>query len=155
MATTWGKPSLSMVARAAFLRSRKNAACSSGLRRICCRRLVAMRAGLLSRGQVCRQEAPGLVEALLRRILGIARVGAHGEAVAGALVEPECADLTEILHPRLHATHVRNGRLLVLRPVQDQHGDAQVFGEIVRLGAALSARRSEGEAVEDDDHADL
>src|SRR5262249_29782617 len=42
MATTWGKPSLSMVARAAFLRSRKNAACSSGLRRICCRRLVAI-----------------------------------------------------------------------------------------------------------------
>src|SRR5205809_7403072 len=31
MATTWGKPSLSMVARAAFLRSLKNAACSSGL----------------------------------------------------------------------------------------------------------------------------
>src|SRR5215471_99159 len=42
MATTWGKPSLSMVARAAFLRSWKNAACSSGLSRICCRRLVAI-----------------------------------------------------------------------------------------------------------------
>src|SRR6185436_1315535 len=42
MATTWGKPSLSMVARAAFLRSRKNAACSSGLSWICCRRLVAI-----------------------------------------------------------------------------------------------------------------
>jgi hypothetical protein len=34
--------------------------------------------------QVRRQEAPGLVEALLRRILGIAGVGAHGEAVASA-----------------------------------------------------------------------
>src|SRR6267142_220546 len=44
MATTWGKPSLSMVARAAFLRSLKNAACSSGLSWICCRRLVAIRA---------------------------------------------------------------------------------------------------------------
>src|SRR2546422_3904588 len=96
MATTWGKPSLSMVARAAFLRSRKNATCSSGLSRICCRRSVAIRACLLSRahqpaplsilssnGQVSRQEALGLVEALLRRILGIAGVGAHGKAVAG------------------------------------------------------------------------
>src|SRR5260370_31320102 len=83
MATTWGKPSLSMVARAAFLRSRKNATCSSGLSRICCRRSVAIRACLLSRnGQVSRQEALGLVEALLRRILGIAGVGAHGTAVA-------------------------------------------------------------------------
>src|ERR1700737_802096 len=82
MATTWGKASLSMVARAPFLRSRKNAACSSGLSRICCRRLVAIRARLFSRarqpaplsilssnGQVSRQEALGLVEALLRRIL--------------------------------------------------------------------------------------
>src|SRR5688500_653489 len=67
MATTWGKPSLSMVARAAFLRSRKNAACSSGLSWICCRRLVAIRARPLSRAQVCRQEALGLVEALLRQ----------------------------------------------------------------------------------------
>src|SRR6266566_4356652 len=48
MATTWGKPSLSMVARAAFLRSRKNAACSSGLSWICCRRLVAIRAASLA-----------------------------------------------------------------------------------------------------------
>src|ERR1700732_1412945 len=96
MATTWGKPSLSMVARAPFLRSRKNAACSSGLSRICCRRLVAIRARLFSRarqpaplsilssnGQVSRQEALGLVEALLRRILGIAGAGAYGRAVAG------------------------------------------------------------------------
>src|SRR5262245_37910755 len=155
MATTWGKPSLSMVARAAFLRSRKNAACSSGLSWICCRRLVAIRARLLSRGQVCRQEAPGLVEALLRRILGIAGVGAHGEAVAGAVVVRERADLAEGAHSRLHPTHVRDGRLLVLCPVQHQRGDAHALGEIVRLGAALSARRSEGEAVEDDDHADL
>src|SRR6266853_3642511 len=100
MATTWGKPSLSMVARAAFLRSRKNATCSSGLSRICCRRSVAIRACLLSRnGQVRRQEAPGLVEALLRRILGIAGVGAHGEAVASAVVEPERARLVEGPHP--------------------------------------------------------
>src|SRR5438552_5508317 len=38
-----------MVARAAFFRSRKNAACSSGLSWICWRRLVGMRAGLLWR----------------------------------------------------------------------------------------------------------
>src|SRR5438874_8395395 len=44
MATTWGKPSLSMVARAAFLRSRKNAACSSGVSWICWRRLPGIRA---------------------------------------------------------------------------------------------------------------
>src|SRR5918996_3163574 len=107
MATTWGKPSLSMVARAAFLRSRKNAACSSGLNRICCRRLVAIRARLPSRalssdGQVCRQETLGLIEALLRRIFGIAGVGAHGEPVARAVVERERADLAEGPHPRLH-----------------------------------------------------
>src|SRR6266508_1495018 len=113
MATTWGKPSLSMVARADFLRSRKNAACSSGLIRICRRRSVAIRARLLphphppaalsilsSNGQVSRQEALGLVEAPLRRILGIAGVGAHGKAVAGGLVEHEGADLAEGPHPR-------------------------------------------------------
>src|SRR5881397_3527425 len=115
MATTWGKPSLSMVARAAFLRSRKNAACSSGLNWICCRRLVAIPLSLLSRdGHVYRQEALGLVEALLRCILGLAGVSAHGEAVAGAVVERERADLTEGPHPRLHPTHVRHRRLLVL-----------------------------------------
>src|SRR5215831_13505285 len=109
MATTWGKPSLSMVARAAFLRSLKNSACSSGLSWICCRRLVAIAVSLLSRdGQMHRQEAPGLVEALLRRVLGIAGVRAHGEAVASALVECERADLAERLHPRLHPTHVRD-----------------------------------------------
>src|SRR5215510_11230702 len=168
MATTWGKPSWSMVARAAFLRSRKNVACSSGLSRICGRRLVAIRTRLLSpalqgrtaltavRGrQVYRQEAPGLVEALPRRVLGIAGVGAHGEAVAGAVVERERADLAERPHPRLHPTHVRNRRLLVFRSVQDQRGDIDAFGEIVRLVATLSARRPEREAVEDDDHADL
>src|SRR5882762_5274003 len=168
MATTWGKPSLSMVARAAFLRSRKSAACSSGLSRICCRRLVAIRARLLSRGhqpappsilssngQISRQEALGLVEALLRRILGIAGVGAHGKAVAGAVVEHEGADLAEGPHPRLHPTHVRHGRPLVLRTVQDQHGDVHAPGEVVRLGAWLSPRRPEGEAVEDHDRADL
>src|SRR5436309_15528124 len=149
MATTWGKPSLSMVARAAFLRSRKNAACSSGLSWICCRRLVAIRSSLLSRdGQVCRQEALGLDEALRRGILFVAGVSAHGEAVAGAVVERERADLAEGPHPRLHPAHVRNGRLLVLSPVQDQHGDVHALCEIVRLGAALSARRPEGEAVE-------
>src|SRR6267142_3613877 len=78
-----------MVARAAFLRSRKNAACSSRLNRICCRRLVAIRPSLLSRdGQVCRKKALALCE-------------------------------------------------------------------VVRLGAWLGARRPEGEAVEDDDDADL
>src|SRR5215470_15510756 len=113
-----------MVARAAFLRSRKNAACSSGLSWICCRRLIAIPLSLLSRdGEMDRQEALGLVEALFRRILGIAGVGAHGEAVAGSVVEPERADLAEISHPRLHPTHVRNGRLLILRPVQNQRGD--------------------------------
>src|SRR4029453_18149179 len=106
MATTWGKPSLSMVAREAFLRSRKNAACSSGLNWICCRRLVAIRFSLLSRyGQVCRQESLGLLEALLRRILFVAGVSAHGEAVAGAVVERERAELIEGLHPRLHPAH--------------------------------------------------
>src|SRR4029453_339044 len=104
MATTWGKPSLSMVARAAFLRSRKNAACSWGLSWICCRRLVAIRARL-SHVQVCRQEALGLVEPLPRHILGVAGVGAHGEAVAGAVVERERADLAKGPHPRLHPTH--------------------------------------------------
>src|SRR5262249_18778952 len=98
MATTWGKPSLSRVASAAFVRSRKNAACSSGVSWIWCRRLVAMRARLLSRayqrlktlpilsadGQMCRQEAPGLVEALLGRIRGVAGVRPDGKAVAGA-----------------------------------------------------------------------
>src|SRR6185503_7566994 len=123
MATTWGKPSLSMVASEAFLRSRKNAACSSGLSWICCRRLVAIRVRLLvsilpSDRQVCRQEAPGRLEALLRRILGIAGVGAHGEAVAGAIVERERADLAERLHPRLHPTHALDGRSLVFRHVQ-------------------------------------
>src|SRR5262249_58962807 len=140
MATTWGNPSLSMVARAAFLRSLKNSACSSGLSCIICRRLVAIGLSLLSRdGQVHREEAPGLVEALLRRILGIAGVGAHGEAVAGALVERERADLAERPHPRLHPTHVRNRRLLVFRSVQDQRGDIDAFGEIVRLLPPLGA----------------
>src|SRR6185295_7787763 len=168
MATTWGKPSLSMVARAAFLRSRKNAACSSGLSRICRRRSLAIRARLLSRahrpaplsilssnGQMSRQEALGLVEALLRRILGIARVGPHGEAVAGGLVEHEGADLAEGPHPPLHPTHVRHGSPLVLCTMQHQHGDVHPRGEIVGLGAWLSPRRPEGEAVEYDDHADL
>src|SRR4030095_3152577 len=49
MATTWGKPSPSIVARAAFLRSRKNAACSSGLSWISWRRLIAICGLLLSR----------------------------------------------------------------------------------------------------------
>ena len=40
---------MSMVAREAFLRYRKNAACSSGLSWICCRLLIAIRARLLSR----------------------------------------------------------------------------------------------------------
>src|SRR4029450_10056960 len=131
MATTWGKPSLSMVARAAFLRSRKNAACSSGLSWICCRRLVAIRTRLLS-GQMCRQKAPGLAEARLRRILGIAGVSAHGEAVAGTVVERERADLAEGPHPLLHPTHVRHGRTLVFRTVQNQHRDVHTLGEIVR-----------------------
>src|SRR5215467_268239 len=48
MATTWGKPSPSIVARAAFLRSRKNAACSSALSWICWRRLMAICGLLLS-----------------------------------------------------------------------------------------------------------
>src|SRR5215470_13613204 len=156
MATTWGKPSLSMVARAAFLRSLKNSACSSRLSWICCRRLVAIALSLLSRdGQVHREEAPGLVEALLGRVLGIAGVRAHGESVAGALVEREGADLAERSHSRLHPTHVRDGRLLVLRSVQDQRRDLDALGEIVRLVAALRARRPEGEAVKDDDRADL
>src|SRR5260370_41932186 len=116
MATAWGKPSLSMVARAAFLRSRKNATCSSGLSRICCRRSVAIRACLLSRnGQVSRQEALGLVEALLRRILGIAGVGAHGKAVAGALVGDDGAHLAPGPHPRLQPPPRRPGAPLVPR----------------------------------------
>src|SRR6185295_13411112 len=148
MATTCGKPSLSMVTGAAFLRSRKSAACSSGLSRICCRRSVAIRAPNLSRnGQISRQEALGLVEAPPRRILGIAGVGAHGKAVAGAVVEHEGADLAEGPHPRLHPTHVRHGRPLVLRTVQDEHGDVHTPGEVVGLGAWLSPRRPEGEAV--------
>src|SRR5580765_8847535 len=155
MATTWGKPSLSMVARAAFLRSRKNAACSSGLSWICCRRLVAIRVRPLSRAQVCRQEALGLVEALLRRPLGIAGVRAHGEPVAGAIVERERANLAEGPHARLHPLHVCHGRSLVLGAVQDQHGDVHALGEIVWFAAGLSTRGPEGEAVEDDDHADL
>src|ERR1700745_872790 len=99
MATTWGKPSLSMVARDAFLRSRKNAACSSGLSWICCRRLVAMRGRILSRAQVSRQKAPGRVEALPGCVCGIAGVRAHGEAVAGAVVERERTVLAECSHP--------------------------------------------------------
>src|SRR5204863_7401738 len=134
MATTWGKPSLSMVARAAFLRSRKNAACSSGLNWICCRRLVAMRGRILSRAQMCRQEAPGRVEALPGGILGIAGVRAHGEAGAGTVVERERAVLAEGSHPRLHPLHVGKRRPLVLRPVQDQHRNVHAPGEVVRLG---------------------
>src|SRR5207244_8853010 len=57
---------------------------------------------LSSKGQVSRQEALGFVEALLRRILGIAGVGAHGKAVPGAVVKHEGADLAEGPHPRLH-----------------------------------------------------
>src|SRR5258705_11563955 len=128
MATTWGKPSLSMVARAAFLRCRKNAACSSGLSRICCRRSVAIRARLLScvhqpaplsilssHGQVSRQEALGLVEALLRRIQGIAGVGAHGKAVAGGVGENGGADPAEGPPPRLPPTQRRPRRPPLLR----------------------------------------
>src|SRR5206468_12734341 len=103
MATTWGKPSLSMVARAAFLRSLKNAACSSGLSWICCRRLVAIRARPLSRAQMCRQEAPSRVEALPGCVLGIAGVRAYGEAVAVAIVERERADFAEVLQARLNS----------------------------------------------------
>src|SRR5215467_4095470 len=145
-----------MVARAAFLRSRKNAACSSELSWTCCRRLVAIQFSLLPRdGQMYGQEALGLLEALLRHVLGISGVRAYGEALTSALVEPERTRLTQIAHPRLHPKHALDGRLLVLRPVQDQHGDVHALGEIVRLGAALSARRPEGEAVEDDDDTDL
>src|SRR5215467_1900208 len=50
MATTCGKPSPSIVARAAFLRSRKNAACSSGVSWICWRRLMAICNVLLDQG---------------------------------------------------------------------------------------------------------
>src|SRR5215813_10688440 len=145
MATTWGKPSLSMVARAAFLRSRKNAACSSALSWICCRRFVAMRARLLSRvlarsalpilsadGQMCRQEAPGLVEALLRRLRGIAGMRANSKAVAGSVVVRERAELAEISHPRLHPAHALDGCPLVFRPVQDQRGDVHASRKVVR-----------------------
>jgi len=45
------------------------------------------------------------------------------------------------------ARHVRNGRPLVLRTMQDEHGDVHALGEVVRLGARLSARRPEGKAV--------
>src|SRR4029077_14463528 len=158
MATTCGKPSLSMVASAAFLRSRKNAACSSGLSRICCRRSVAIRTRLPSRAyyrQVSRQKAPGLVGPLLCRILGIAGVGTHGKAVAGRVVEHEGADPAESPHPGLHPTHVRHGRPLVLRTVQDEHRGVHAPGEVVGLAAWLSPLRPEGEPVEDDDHADL
>src|SRR5437660_10110367 len=93
MATTWGKPSLSMVARAAFLRSRKNAACSSGLSWICCRRLVAIRARPLSRAQVCRRGSKSMAESLAQVLpLGFPPlvqdrdVGADGE-MADAHVE--------------------------------------------------------------------
>src|SRR5262245_62164676 len=138
MATTWGKPSLSMVARAAFLRSLKNSACSSALSRISCRRLVAMPLSLLSRdGQVHRQETPGLVEALLCRLPGITGVGVHGEAVAGALVARERADLAEGPHPRLHPAHVPNRCLLVPCPMQDQRTmQIGIHGPVRWVGAA-------------------
>src|SRR5205085_4061212 len=84
MATTWGKPSLSMVARAAFLRSRKNAACSSGLSWICCRRLVAIRAALShARRRVARKSmAESLAQVLtlgLPPLVQDGDVGADGE----------------------------------------------------------------------------
>src|SRR5438067_13712327 len=84
MATTWGKPSLSMVARAAFLRSRKNAACSSGLSWICCRRLVAIRAALshARRCVVRKSMAESLAQVLplgLPPLVQDGDVGADGE----------------------------------------------------------------------------
>src|SRR5258705_12403997 len=133
MATTWGKPSWSMVARAAFLRSRKNSACSAGLSWICCRRLVAIRGRILSRAQMCRQEAPGRVEALPGCILGIAGVRAHGEAVAGAVVERERAVLAEGSHPRLPPLHVGKRPPPVLPPLQDQPRHVHAPPQVVRV----------------------
>src|SRR5438552_4171563 len=96
-----------------------------------------------------------LVEALLRRMLVVAGMGAHGEAVAGAVVEPELTDFAELAHPGLHPTHIRDRSLLVFRAVHDQHGGVHSLGEVVRLRAGLGVRRPEGESVKDDDHADL
>src|SRR5204863_3073402 len=79
MATTWGKPSLSMVARAAFLHSRKNAACSSGLSWICCRRLVAIRARPLSLTQSMAESLAQVLALGFPPLVQDRDVGADGE----------------------------------------------------------------------------
>src|SRR5215831_6408587 len=73
MATTCGKPSPSIVARAAFLRSRKNADCSSGVSWICWRRLMAICNVLLDQGptrSILRHSPIDPVSGLGSRIVG-------------------------------------------------------------------------------------
>src|SRR5262245_15413493 len=91
--------------------------------------------------QVRLQKPFRLVEALLGMIGVVAGMGAHGEAMAGALVEPELSDLAELSHPGLHPTHTRDWSLLVLRAVHDQHRDVHALREVVRLCAGLGLRR--------------
>src|SRR5437867_11042735 len=92
-----------------------------------------------------------LVEALLRRMLVVAGMGAHGEAVAGAVVEPELTDFAELAHPGLHPTHIRDRSLLVFRAVHDQDGGVRSLREAVRLRAGMGAPRPQGESMTADD----
>src|SRR5262245_9357224 len=108
-----------------------------------------------TRRQVCAQEAPRLVKALLRRGLTVAGMRAHGKAMGVALVEHELADLPQFAHPGFQLTHARDRRLFVLRAVQDQHGDVDPLGEVVGLRTGVGPGRTKGEAVKDHDGANL
>src|SRR5882762_1631281 len=72
--------------------------------------------------EVRRQKAPRLVEALRRGMLVVAGMSAHREAMSGALIELELADLAERPHPGFHPTHIRNRGPLIVRAVQNQGG---------------------------------
>ena len=62
-------------------------------------------------------------------MLVVAGMGAHREAMSGALVERELADLTERPHPGLHPTHALHRGLLIFSAVQDQRGDVHALDE--------------------------
>src|SRR4026209_735250 len=92
-------------------------------------------------GQVGREKALCFVEALPRGMRLEAGMGAHGEAVAGAVVEHELTGFAERPHPILHPAHALERGLLVLRAVQDQRGDVHALHQVVRLHAGASAQR--------------
>src|SRR5207253_6866154 len=85
----------------------------------------------------------------------VAGMSTHRETMSGALIKLELAHFTELPHPGLHPTHIRYRGPPIVRAVQDQRGYDHALGEVVRLRAGLGVRRPEGEAMEDDDHAEL